>query len=36
VARAVKKVATPAKVSIEVLNGSNRTEEKFGSPEAKQ
>jgi pilus assembly protein CpaB len=36
VARAVKKTAAPAKVSIEVLNGSNRTEQKFGSPEAKQ
>jgi pilus assembly protein CpaB len=36
VARAVKKPAAPAKVSIEILNGSKRTEEKFNSPEAKQ
>ncbi|HXR40251.1 MAG TPA: Flp pilus assembly protein CpaB [Terracidiphilus sp.] len=37
VARAVKKAApAPAPFSIEVINGSKRTEEKFGSPEAKQ
>jgi pilus assembly protein CpaB len=37
VARAIKKAPTaPAKVSIEIYNGSKRTEEKFSSPEAKQ
>jgi pilus assembly protein CpaB len=36
VARAVKKPAAPPKLSIEILNGSKRTEEKFNSPEAKQ
>lgn len=37
VARAAKpKTPAPAPFSIEVINGSKRTEEKFGSPEAKQ
>jgi pilus assembly protein CpaB len=37
VARAVKKAPpAPAPFSIEVINGSKRSEEKFGSPEAKQ
>jgi pilus assembly protein CpaB len=37
VARAVKKAAAaPAPFSIEVINGSKHSEEKFGSPEAKQ
>jgi pilus assembly protein CpaB len=36
VARAAKKSIIPAPFSIEVINGSKRTEEKFGSPEAKQ
>jgi pilus assembly protein CpaB len=37
VARAVKKTAAaPAPFSIEVINGSKHSEEKFGSPEAKQ
>jgi pilus assembly protein CpaB len=36
VARAVKKPPAPAKFSIEILNGNNRTEEKLISPDAKQ
>jgi len=38
VARVVKKAAPAAAApfSIEVINGSKRTEEKFGTPEAKQ
>ncbi len=37
VARAVRKpAAAPAPFSIEVINGSKHSEEKFGSPEAKQ
>jgi len=36
VARAAKKTAAPAPFSIEVINGSKHSEEKFGSPEAKQ
>ena len=37
VARAAKKITpAPAPFSIEVINGSKRTEEKFGTPEAKQ
>jgi pilus assembly protein CpaB len=37
VGRAVKKTAPAAPpFSIEVINGSKRSEEKFGSPEAKQ
>jgi hypothetical protein len=35
VAKTVKKAA-PQPFSIEVINGSKRTEEKFGTPEAKQ
>lgn len=36
VARAAKKTPDPAPFSIEVINGSKRSEQKFGSPEAKQ
>jgi pilus assembly protein CpaB len=36
VAHVKKPDAPPAKVSVEIYNGSKRTEEKFGSPEAKQ